>query len=251
VIKPGEVPALWSGGYDVSMFAQNKGFRTLEATEAGRLFDQLKLFKDFSTLGPLWDAISTKFVASFAGETHVFVRSMDKSGTLFREELAALVTLGSITSIKWHVMKSGDLSSLVEIDAAGNPAPGFTFDGFRAAAAAMEADAFRAPGGDGAIGREPTTPDAVRDKMIAEQKQIPHYVDQLRRFVDDEAARLGIDRVAFQAELDHLKHNAELALKNNPAVGVDLADLHAEILRGLAKDLDNLADDATATGAAT
>ncbi|HEU4732615.1 MAG TPA: hypothetical protein VFT22_32190, partial [Kofleriaceae bacterium] len=119
LLRPGDrvMPSLWSGGYDVSVYAQNRGFRTLEATQAGRLFDQLKLFKDFSTLGPLWNEISTKFVDAFAGDTHVFVRTMDKNSVLFRQELVALMKLDGITSIKWHVLAGDDLTHLTEIDA--------------------------------------------------------------------------------------------------------------------------------------
>jgi hypothetical protein len=240
LLRPGDdvMPTLWSGGYDVSVYAQNRGFRTLEATQAGRLFDQLKLFKDFSTLGPLWNEISTKFVDAFAGDTHVFVRTMDKSSVLFRQELVALMQLDGITSIKWHVLAGDDLTHLTEIDASGNPAPGHTFDGYRDAAGAMGDDSFRAPNLPG----EPRTPAEVRQRMLDEQKKIPGYVDALDRFVDDQAAALGIDLVAHRAELDRLKTAAELRLRNNPAEGgASIDDIFGQLRLSLAVDLDAMA----------
>lgn len=240
-VAPGDMPALWSGGYDVSMYAQNAGFRTLEVTEAGQIFDQLKLFRDFSTLGPLWDGISRKFVASFGGEIHVFVRTMDKDSTLFRQELAELHQLEGVVGVRWHVMQGSDLSNLTPIDGSGRPAPGHTFDGFRDAAGAMDPGAFRAPDGDKAIPGEPTTPDAVRDRMVNEQVEIPRHVAALNDFVDQHAAALGVDGPAFQAELARLKARAELRLKNDPALGVELAALHAEIEDDLAKAIADLA----------
>jgi hypothetical protein len=240
-VKAGDRPALWSGGYDVSMYAQGQGYRTLEVTAAGKIYDQLKLFRDFSTLGKLWDNISKKFVASFAGETHVFVRTMDKSSTLFRQELGEAVHLDGVQAMKWHVMKGADLSTLSEIDGTGKPTRGHTFDGYRAAATAMSADSFRAPTGKNAIAGEPATADGVHDKMVAEATQVPVYVGQLKQFVDDRAAVLKVAGPAFQPKLERLKQRAELRLKNDPALGVDLADLYAEIKDDLAKDLAHLA----------
>ena len=69
--------ALWSGGYDVSMYAQGRGYTTLEVTRAGKIYDQLKLFKDFSALGEMWNNISRQFVQSAFGEVHVFLRTFD------------------------------------------------------------------------------------------------------------------------------------------------------------------------------
>jgi uncharacterized protein DUF4157 len=240
-VKAGDKPALWSGGYDVSMYAQGQGYRTLEVTAAGKIYDQLKLFRDFSTLGKLWDNISKKFVASFAGETHVFVRTMDKSSTLFRQELGEAVHLDGIQAMKWHVMKGADLATLSEVDGTGKPTPGHTFDGYRAAATAMSVDAIRAPAGKNAIAGEPATADGVHDKMIAEQAKVPTFVTQLEQFVDERAAVLKLAGPAFQPTLERLKQRAELRLKNDPALGVDLADLYAEIKSDLAKDLAHLA----------
>ncbi|HEX4418747.1 MAG TPA: DUF4157 domain-containing protein [Kofleriaceae bacterium] len=244
-VKAADKPALWSGGYDVSMYAQGKGYRTLEVTEAGKMFDQLKLFKDFSTLGPLWNNISKKFVSSFAGETHVFVRTMDKGSVLFRQELGEAVHLDGIHAMKWHVMKGGDLSALTEIDGTGKPAPGYTFDGYRAAATAMSADAFRAPSGKDAIANEPATPEGVHDKMVDEQAKLPALIAQLHAFVDQHASALKVDSAANQPALERLKQRAELRLKNDPALGVDLADLFAEIKDDLAKDVAHLAKTST------
>jgi hypothetical protein len=241
LLDAGGKPALWSGGYDVSMYAQNRGYRTLEVTAAGKMFDQLKLFRDFSTLGPLWNAISTKFVSSFTGEAHVFVRTVDKSKVLFRQELTEAVRLDGLQAMKWHVMKGTDLSTLAEVDGSGKPTPGHTFDGYRAAATAMSADAFRAPTGEWAIKGEPETAEGVHDKMVEEQQQVPVYTSKLKEFVDGRARSLKVDGPSFQPRLERLKDRAELRLKNDPALGVDLADLFAEIKDDLAKDIAHLA----------
>jgi hypothetical protein len=246
-VKAADKPALWSGGYGVSMYAQGKGYRTLEVTAAGKMFDQLKLFKDFSTLGPLWNNISKKFVSSFAGETHVFVRTMDKGSVLFRQELGEAVHLDGIQAMKWHVMKGADLATLTEIDGSGKPSPGFTFDGYRSAATAMSADQFRAPAGKDAIPHEPTTPDGVHDKMVDEQHKLPAMLAQIDQFVDQHAKTLKVDTPADQPKLARLKQRAELRIKNDPALGVDLADLVAEIKSDLAKDIAHLAKAKTGT----
>jgi Domain of unknown function (DUF4157) len=244
-VKATDKPALWSGGYDVSMYAQGKGYRTLEVTAAGKMFDQLKLFKDFSTLGQLWNNLSRKFVSSFAGETHVFVRTMDKGSVLFRQELVEAVQLDGIQAMKWHVMKGADLSTLTEVDGAGKPAPGHTFDGYREAATAMSADAFRAPAGKWAIANEPATPEGVHDKMVDEHAKLPALITQLTQFVDQRASALKVDGPANQPAIERLKQRAELRLKNDPAIGVDLADLFAEIKDDLAKDIAHLAKTTT------
>jgi len=66
-------------------------------------------------------------------------------------------------------------------------------------------------------------------------------VAALNDFVDQHAAALGVDGPAFQAELARLKARAELRLKNDPALGVELAALHAEIEDDLAKAIADLA----------
>jgi len=240
-VAPGDMPALWSGGYDVSMYAQQRGYRTLEVTAAGKIFDQLKLASDFDMVGWMWDAISRKFVASFGGEIHVFVRTMDKNSTLFQQELAELGQHDDVVDIRWHVMQGRDLSTLTEIDADGNPAPGHTVDGFRAAAAAMSPSSIRAPEGDKAIPGEPDTADGVHARMVAEQQDMPRYVAQLHAFAGDQAAALGVGGPEHRTEIEQLTHAAELTLKNDPALGVELADLYAEVEDGLAKRIAHLA----------
>jgi hypothetical protein len=184
-------------------------------------------------------------VSSFAGETHVFVRTMDKGSVLFRQELGEAVHLDGIHAMKWHVMKGGDLSALTEIDGTGKPAPGHTFDGYRAAATAMSADAFRAPSGKDTIANEPATPEGVHDKMVDEQAKLPALIAQLREFVDQRASALKVDGAGNQPALERLKQRAELRLKNDPALGVELTDLFAEIRDDLAKDVAHLAKTST------
>lgn len=241
-IQTGDVAALWSGGYDVSVFAQDKGYRTLEATTAGHLQDQMKMYKDFSTLGPLWNGNSTKFVSSFVGEVHVFLRKLSKRSVLFRQELPELIRRPGVTSVKWHVLSGTSLPEVVEVDASGRPSPGYTFDGYRAAAAALDPrTGVSAPGGKDAIPGEPATPEEVHRRLITEQQIMPVYVAKLREFADQQAVTLGIDRDVSGPELDRLKQRAELILKNHPAPGVDLADLYADVQLNLARDLRVLA----------
>ncbi len=231
--RDGGQPALWSGGIDVSIYARAHGYATLENTSAGELFNQLKLFRDFSTLGPLWNAISRKFVESFGGDVHVFVRTMDKGSVLFRQELAELVHLDEIEAVKWHVMKGTSLMSLTEIDRAGAPAPGYTFDGFRDAATVMDPSAIKGDAtGDGA---------QVHDQMVREQGSMAQFEARLHTFVEQRAAALGLTSEVDRAEVARIAQHAEIRLKNDPALEVALADLYAEIQDDVAKDLAHLA----------
>jgi hypothetical protein len=162
---------------------------------------------------------------------------MDKNSVLFRQELEALMKLEGIVSIRWHVLAGDDLSNLTEIDASGNPAPGHTFDGYRDAARAMGDDSFRAPDLPG----EPKTPAEVRERMLEEQRKIAGYTADLRQFVDDQVAALGIDRTAHGDEIARLLATAELRLRNNPARGgTSIDDIYAQLRHSLGRDLFRL-----------
>ncbi|MBK7535683.1 MAG: hypothetical protein IPI49_10025 [Myxococcales bacterium] len=226
--RDGGKPALWSGGIDVSIYARAHGYSTLENTKAGELFNQLKLFQDFSTLGPLWNAISRKFVGSFEGDVHVFVRTMDKSSVLFRQELAELVHMDEIQSVQWHVLRGTSLMSMTEIDRAGQPANGFTFDGYRDAATVMEQQSIK---GDA----------SVREQMLREQQTVPQLEARLHTFIEQRAAALGLTTAEDRTQLERIASHAELRLKNDPALGVELTDLYAELQDDVAKDLAHLA----------
>lgn len=120
-LQAGDRPALWAGGFAVSAYAQAHGYCTLEATRAGLLFDRLKLYKDFSTLGPLWNGLSRKFVASCAQrEVHVFLRSFDPDSVLVRQELDELAHLRS-PATRWHILEGTTVADLKEIAADGTP----------------------------------------------------------------------------------------------------------------------------------
>ncbi len=81
--------ALWSGGYDVSIFAQKNGYATLENTVAGGIFDSLILCDTWKPIGQLWNNLSELYVNSIRGEVHVFFRVHDPLSVLERKEIVS------------------------------------------------------------------------------------------------------------------------------------------------------------------
>jgi hypothetical protein len=174
VVPPGKQLALWSGGYDVSAFAQERGYFTLEVTHAGKVFDQLKLFESFGPLGELWNQFSHEFAQHGRSEIHVFMRSYDPTAVLFKEELPAVLKLQEITDVRWHLL-SGKTTNLLEIDDKGNRKPGFTFDTYLDVVAAMPLDAMR--------NDEVTKPRAKKDPTVKDE-----LTEREQRDMKDEVA---------------------------------------------------------------
>jgi hypothetical protein len=114
-ITPGRPLALWSGGFDVSKYAEGRRFSTLEHTVAGRLFQELELYKDWGIIGEFWDQLSRVFVQAAQGEVHVFMRTHDPMSTLLTREVKTLRQIPGVT-IRWHALFGEALGDIREID---------------------------------------------------------------------------------------------------------------------------------------
>jgi hypothetical protein len=85
---PNEELALWSGGFELSIYAQSHHYTTLEKTRAGKILDILLLYPTWEPLGPLWNTLSKIFVENAQNTTtHVFFRVHDPKSVLERQEL--------------------------------------------------------------------------------------------------------------------------------------------------------------------
>lgn len=76
--------ALWSGGEITHKFASSKGYTVLEQTQAGKLFDNMKILdrNSWKQLMPLWEALSRQYACMpDIGTVHAFQRW---SGGIFR-----------------------------------------------------------------------------------------------------------------------------------------------------------------------
>ncbi|MBE2200214.1 MAG: DUF4157 domain-containing protein [Anaerolinea sp.] len=137
--------ALWSGGIGTSLYARSLGYTTLESTQAGKVYDALKLFANFSTLGPLWNNLSRQFVRAMTGEVHVFMRVYNPASVLFRQELPELNPKvgASVSSIRWHVLREWSHAALKEVDAQGRPTSSYAFNSHQEAVQVMEASYIR------------------------------------------------------------------------------------------------------------
>jgi hypothetical protein len=108
--------ALWSGGYDLSLYARSRGYETLETTRFGRVVDCCKLCSDWKAVSPLWNALSRTYVRwivaqEFKKDVHVFIRCDDPGSVLQREEIPAIVDIMWVLMdeqrpirLRWHVV---------------------------------------------------------------------------------------------------------------------------------------------------
>lgn len=237
VVRQGERLALWSGGYDVSMYAQDRGFNTLEVTRAGKVYDQLKLFKNFSPLGELWNQISREFVVHAQAEVHVFLRSFDQSSVLMREELPTILKLEEVTDIRWHLLVGKNLKELSEVDAAGRRVTAHTFSSYGEVVALMES---------GAIRYDDVTKNRD-DKNLSEyeQRDIKETVaqDQQRHDGVEAMFRKETEAKAAGFELDR-SHNDDAGELQEKKAGVDaiVNPIAVRLRNGLRYD-DSIRDD--------
>lgn len=101
----GQPLAFWCGGFDVSLYAQEKNFTTLEKTKAGRVFDNLLMYPDWKPLGPLWNNLSSSFASEAKDDIHVFFRIQDPFSVLERQEIPELqkgLATGKVANIIFH-----------------------------------------------------------------------------------------------------------------------------------------------------
>jgi hypothetical protein len=129
-IRPGRKMALWTGGFDVSLYAEKKNFSTLEGTAAGRVLQSLELYKDWDIIGVLWNHLSRVFVQGAQGEVHVFMRVHDPESVAFDEEIPGLKALDAMRgiTIKWHALFGERLEDIKEVDDSGKLVDDFPFD---------------------------------------------------------------------------------------------------------------------------
>ncbi|WP_443033992.1 eCIS core domain-containing protein [Streptomyces sp. CA2R106] len=97
--------ALWSGGFDVSVYAHGKGHTSLEFTRLGKVVDQLELHANWKLQAPLWNVLSTAFVERATGPVHVFLRAYNPDSVLIAQEIPQLrmiQRLNPAVTLMWH-----------------------------------------------------------------------------------------------------------------------------------------------------
>ncbi|MDT0567207.1 DUF4157 domain-containing protein [Streptomyces sp. DSM 3412] len=97
--------ALWSGGFDVSVYAHGKGHTSLEFTRLGKVVDQLELHANWKLQAPLWNVLSTAFVERATGPVHVFLRAYNPESVLIAQEIPQLrmiQRLNPAVTLTWH-----------------------------------------------------------------------------------------------------------------------------------------------------
>lgn len=105
LLNVGNIVGLWSGGFDLSQYAQSIGCVTLEESPFGFILDSLYLTNSWGRLGPLWNIISREFVDVAIGqgaEFHVFLRTYDVGSVLIRQEVRQIRLFGPGLNIFWH-----------------------------------------------------------------------------------------------------------------------------------------------------
>lgn len=119
LLNVGNLVGLWSGGFDLSQYAQSIGCITLEESPFGFILDSLYLTNSWGRLGPLWNIISKEFVdvaISNGAEFHVFLRTYDIGSVLIRQEVRQIKLFGPNLNIFWHPIVELD-GTYFELDA--------------------------------------------------------------------------------------------------------------------------------------
>ncbi|MFJ1811192.1 MULTISPECIES: hypothetical protein [unclassified Streptomyces] len=110
--------ALWSGGFDVSVYAQSKGHTPLEFTRLGKVVDQLELHADWKLQAPLWNVLSRAFVERATGPVHVFLRAYNPDSVLIAQEIPQLRVIQRINpavTVMWHPLYTSPDGAIKEI----------------------------------------------------------------------------------------------------------------------------------------
>jgi hypothetical protein len=110
--------ALWSGGFDVSVYAHGKGHTSLEFTRLGKIMDQLELHANWKLQSPLWNVLSTSFVERATGPVHVFLRAYNPDSVLIAQEIPQLrmvQRLNPAATIIWHPLYTTPDGKIKEI----------------------------------------------------------------------------------------------------------------------------------------
>ncbi|MEW2291216.1 hypothetical protein ABZ719_00710 [Streptomyces sp. NPDC006743] len=110
--------ALWSGGFDVSVYAQSKGHTPLEFTRLGKVVDQLELHANWKLQAPLWNVLSRAFVERATGPVHVFLRAYAPDSVLIAQEIPQLRVIQKVNpavTVMWHPLYTTPDGAIREI----------------------------------------------------------------------------------------------------------------------------------------
>lgn len=95
--------ALWSGGFDMSIIAQEMGYCTLEATVIGKILNEIPITSLWDVEKHLWNTISQKFVEGYTQNVaHIYFQTVDDASVLNRQELPQLGRLDRAGGLRLH-----------------------------------------------------------------------------------------------------------------------------------------------------
>ena len=104
----GKELALWSGGFDMSLIAQEMGYCPLEVTPFGKFLNTTAITSLWKVEAKLWNALSKKFVEKYnipdVGKkaVHVFFATVDDASVLLRQEVPQLDQDKLKYVVHWH-----------------------------------------------------------------------------------------------------------------------------------------------------
>jgi len=133
----GATMALWSGGIDLTGYAERKHYSPLESTPLAMAYTAINQYASWELLRPLWAQLSRQFVMlARMRPVHIFVRTFDPyGGILFTEEIFALRERAQELGLqdfpqRWHMLYTGPLNnnSIDEINNEGNLVEEYYFD---------------------------------------------------------------------------------------------------------------------------
>lgn len=108
--------ALWAGRFEVGVYAQLRGYTTLEATQAGRALGRLEVYHRPQAVVPLYRYLAREFVRQNPlGEAHVFVRTHDPLGALYRRSLPVVDKDNPSRPTVWHPVGDEELRDLASL----------------------------------------------------------------------------------------------------------------------------------------
>jgi len=110
-IHPGR-GALWSGGIDLSRYAADLGFTTLEKQEFYTVTEGIVFLDGMKATEGVWKAFSEKYARQLRKEVHIFVRRLYDGTVLVDVELPAVAEMARKLNrpipLKFHGLEWGD-----------------------------------------------------------------------------------------------------------------------------------------------
>lgn len=107
--------ALWSGGYDLSPYAFQRGWAPLERTTFAKIADTLKFHANWQLQAPLWNLLSKAFVEVPSETVHVVLRTYEDQSVLNQKEIPTIQEKHPATKIKFHAIYTHENNSMQEI----------------------------------------------------------------------------------------------------------------------------------------